>query len=220
MIAWTRAVADLVIDIDPEQFERFTEWVGDRDGMAYSSDGQIIATLFFDDVSECDKLHALLHDAVRELRVAGFDVVGLDFDLVNTTEIADRIGRTRQTVRQYADGLLGPGGFPAPLGVPGGVRVWDWGSVNEWLRGFDERGDPEYRPTREFIAEFNASVRLARCLRLGAHWAPRGPQAQAGYRHVIAWMRKAKYDYGITMQMIRQDHPAINRVLPGDVWTR
>jgi hypothetical protein len=160
---WNRAVADLVIDTDPQQFERLADWVGDRDGMASSSDGQIIATLFFDGVSECDKLHALLHDAVRDLRGAGFEVTGLDFDLVNTTEIADRIGRTRQTVRQYVDGLRGPGGFPAPLGVPGGVRVWDWGSVNEWLRGFDESGDPEYHPTREFIAAFNASVARSLC---------------------------------------------------------
>jgi hypothetical protein len=158
---WNEAVADLVIDIDPQQFERLAEWVGDRDGMA-SSDGQTIATLFFG-VSDCDKLHVLLHDAVRDLRGAGFEVVGLDFDLVNTTEIADRIGRTRQTVRQYVDGLRGPGQFPAPLGAPGGVRVWDWGSVNEWLRAFDESGDPEYHPTREFITEFNASVAQPLC---------------------------------------------------------
>jgi hypothetical protein len=160
---WNRAVADLVIDIDPEQFERLAEWVGDRDGMASLNDGQTIATLFFNDVSECEKLHLVLHEAVCGLHSAGFEVIGLDFDLVNTTEIADRIGRTRQTVRQYVDGLRGPGGFPAPLGVPGGVRVWDWGSVNEWLREFEESGDPEYHPTREFIAEFNASVARSLC---------------------------------------------------------
>lgn len=160
---WNRAVADLVIEIDPQQFERLAEWVGDRDGMVSSSDGLTIATLFFDGVSACDKLHALLHDAVRDLRVADFEVTGLDFDLVNTTEIADRIGRTRQTVRQYVDGVRGPGQFPAPLGAPGGVRVWDWGSVNEWLRAFDESGDPEYHPTREFIAAFNASVARSLC---------------------------------------------------------
>lgn len=160
---WDKAVADLVIDVDSQQFERVAKWVGERDGMAYSSDGQTIATLFFDEVSDCETLNALLHAAVRDLRTAGFDVVGLDFDLVNTTEIADRIGRTRQTVRQYVDGLRGPGRFPAPLGAPGGVRVWDWGSVNEWLRAFDGSGDPEYHPTREFIEEFNASVARSLC---------------------------------------------------------
>lgn len=160
---WEKAVAHLVIVICPEEFERLAKWAGDRDGIVSSSDGQTIATMFFEDVNECDKLRALLVDAVRELEAAGFKVIGLDFDLVNTTDVADRIGRTRQTVRQYVDGLRGPGRFPAPLGSPGGVRVWDWGSVNEWLRAFDQSGDPEYHPTREFITEFNASVARSVC---------------------------------------------------------
>ena len=159
---WNRAVADLVIDTDPQQFERIAEWVGDRDGMASLNDGQTIATLFFNDVSECEKLHwycttlcaVCVPPASRWS--AGFRP---------RQHHGDRrpIGRTRQTVRQYVDGLRGPGQFPAPLGAPGGVRVWDWGSVNEWLRAFDESGDPEYHPTREFIAEFNASVARSLC---------------------------------------------------------
>ena len=160
---WNKAVANLAIAIDSQDFVRLAEWVGDRDGMLYASNNQTVATLFFEGISECDKLHAALHDVVRDLRSAGFEPTGLEFDLVNTTDVADRIGRTRQTVRQYADGVRGPGEFPVPLGVPGGVRVWDWGSVNEWLRSFDESGDPEYHPTRNFIAEFNASLARSLC---------------------------------------------------------
>lgn len=160
---WEKAVANLTIDGDSERFERLAEWVGKRDGMTHSSDGITIATLFFENISGCDALSAALQESVQDLLVEGFEVVGLDFDLVNTTEIADRIGRTRQTVRQYVDGLRGPGQFPIPLGSPGGVRVWDWGSVNEWLRTFDGSGDPEYHPTRDFIAEFNASMAKSHC---------------------------------------------------------
>ncbi|CQD16721.1 hypothetical protein BN970_03571 [Mycolicibacterium conceptionense] len=160
---WEKAAANLGINADPQQFDRLAEWVGERDGMVFSSDDQTVATLFFEAVSDCQTLHSMLHEMVRELRSEGFDVVGLDLDLVNTTDIADRSGRTRQTVRQYAEGVRGPGGFPAPLGAPGGVRVWDWGSVNEWLRAFDGSGDPEYHPTREFVAEFNSSLTKSLC---------------------------------------------------------
>jgi hypothetical protein len=159
---WEKAAANLAINVDKQEFERLATWIGERDGMVSSTDGQTVATLFFD-VKDCESLQVLLHDVVRDLRADGFLVSGLEFDLVNTTEIADRIGRTRQTVRQYVDGVRGPGHFPVPLGSPGGVRVWDWGSVNEWLRSFDGSGDPEYFPTREFITEFNASTARLLC---------------------------------------------------------
>lgn len=60
----------------------------------------------------------------------------LDRDLVSTSDIAERVGRTRQAVGQWVTGVRGPGGFPAPQGVVGdGIRVWDWASVHAWLLG-------------------------------------------------------------------------------------
>jgi hypothetical protein len=72
--------------------------------------------------------------------------VRLDQDLVSITDIADRTGRTRESIRLLADGLRGPGGFPSHVGVVGDrVRVWPWALVVDWFRealGFDlgERG--------------------------------------------------------------------------------
>jgi len=36
-------------------------------------------------------------------------------DLVSAAEIARRVGRSRESIRQLGGGLRGPGGFPAPL---------------------------------------------------------------------------------------------------------
>ena len=50
------------------------------------------------------------------------------------SDIARRVGRTRESVRLLVDGKRGPGGFPAPLGVVGeGIRVWPWSVVLEWF---------------------------------------------------------------------------------------
>ena len=54
-------------------------------------------------------------------------------DLVDITDIAERVGVTRETVRHWADGKRRAGQFPAPLATPGGQRIWEWAPVNAWL---------------------------------------------------------------------------------------
>jgi hypothetical protein len=56
-----------------------------------------------------------------------------EFDLVNVTELASRLGRTRQSVNQLVSGTRGDGSFPPPLdpGVTEG-RVWAWSEVAAW----------------------------------------------------------------------------------------
>jgi hypothetical protein len=59
--------------------------------------------------------------------------LSVDQDLVSVSDIARRVGRTREYVRLLVDGKRGPGGFPAPVGVVGdGIRVWPWSVVLEW----------------------------------------------------------------------------------------
>ena len=58
----------------------------------------------------------------------------VDQDLVSVSDIARRVGRTRESVRLLVDAKRGPGGFPPPHGVVGeGIRVWPWSVVREWL---------------------------------------------------------------------------------------
>ncbi|MGA3220011.1 MAG: hypothetical protein ABSE77_13190 [Acidimicrobiales bacterium] len=57
----------------------------------------------------------------------------VDQDLVSVSDIARRVGRTRESVRLLVDGKRGPGRFPPPIGVVGdGTRVWPWSVVLEW----------------------------------------------------------------------------------------
>lgn len=55
-------------------------------------------------------------------------------NLVSVTDIGDRIGVTREAVRNWSSGKRGPGGFPQPVGSPSDYKVWEWSGVHAWLR--------------------------------------------------------------------------------------
>ncbi|WP_251153306.1 hypothetical protein [Cellulosimicrobium sp. Marseille-Q4280] len=90
-------------------------------------------------------------EAARRVLYAlpGSNIVGAERDIVSAADVAERIGVSRETVRTWARGMRGPGGFPMPVGtVGGGARggtdIWYWCEVQAWLeakRGFvfDER---------------------------------------------------------------------------------
>lgn len=86
------------------------------------------------------------HDAVaRTVEVArtieaiapGVKVQGTDRDLVSTTEIASRVGVSREGARKWTK----EGDFPAPFAIIGNrTSTWSWAAVSEWLlnsRGID-----------------------------------------------------------------------------------
>lgn len=60
--------------------------------------------------------------------------IRLDQDLVAIPDIAERTGRSRESIRLLVEGKRGPGRFPSPVGtVGGGIRVWPWASVLDWF---------------------------------------------------------------------------------------
>ncbi len=66
-------------------------------------------------------------DGLRVVRIA-------DLDLVSMSEIAARVGRSRECVRLWVTGARGPGGFPSPLNDPDSrYRFWRWSDVSDWL---------------------------------------------------------------------------------------
>lgn len=68
-------------------------------------------------------------DSVRGLTVRRVD----EDDLVSVGEIADRLGRSRQSVNQLIAGQRGDGSFPPPLTqARGHARVWSWAEVARW----------------------------------------------------------------------------------------
>jgi predicted DNA-binding transcriptional regulator AlpA len=97
---------------------------------------------------------------VSRLAVAlpGLRVVRLDPELVGISDIAQRIGHSRQNVLQWVNGERnGSRRFPAPEGCAGRSLVWRWADVNEWLRplGVD---DEAVRPTREEAARIDVML--------------------------------------------------------------
>ena len=59
-------------------------------------------------------------------------------DLVGISEIARRLGRSREAARKYANGERGPGGFPSAVGE----GIWRWADVAEWAKDNNLAGQP------------------------------------------------------------------------------
>lgn len=85
---------------------------------------------------EAATLAAAIASAVRELEAGGLGVLRvLDEDLVTLADIADRIGQSRESVRRYATGGRGPGGFPPPVNpARDGTLFYRWSEVAPWVR--------------------------------------------------------------------------------------
>ncbi len=78
-------------------------------------------------------------------------------DLVTASDIAERLGRSRESVRLLVAGQRGPGGFPSPVShLRTRNRLWRWSEVAAWA------GAPG-SPTAEeanVIAAVNAALEL------------------------------------------------------------
>ena len=84
-------------------------------------------------------------------------------DLVTMSEIAERVGRTRESIRLLISGDRGPGGFSVPAThFRSRQRMWRWQEVALWFA--EKLGEPQVAfgdPGRaQFISAFNASLKL------------------------------------------------------------
>lgn len=82
-------------------------------------------------------------------------------DLATIAAIAERVGRSHESVRLLARGKRGPGGFPAPAGkLDGKTQVWRWSEVARW---FEENLEPVGAHTHAaFLAAVNDVLDLRR----------------------------------------------------------
>lgn len=91
-------------------------------------------------VAEFDREAPTLADAiasaVRDLESAGLVALRIqDEDLLTLADIAVRIGQSRESVRRYATGDRGPGGFPPPVNPDReGTVFYRWCEVVPWIR--------------------------------------------------------------------------------------
>ncbi|GAB4084097.1 hypothetical protein GCM10028784_07270 [Myceligenerans cantabricum] len=105
----------------------------------YSEDIEVYPSSIDGDVSvefevEAESGEEAVQRALDHFRraVPGARVVRIDEDLVNATDISERLSFTREAVRLWATGARGDG-FPRPRAItPGGNRLWTWASVYAW----------------------------------------------------------------------------------------
>ncbi|BCJ65724.1 hypothetical protein [Polymorphospora rubra] len=121
-------------------------------------DGVTLATLY----TPANNPVATALEAARRICHALSDAEVLDVhqDLVSVSDVAFRLGVSREAVRLWVEGLRGPGGFPPPAGVIGNGRskVWPWAAVNEWAHRNYRIGDNEAHLTSQQVAELNAAL--------------------------------------------------------------
>ena len=145
--------------------------LGEFDGLlATHRDGQLLAVSGggSDAVDAARKLVARLRRSLPHLRV-----LRLDPDLVGVPDIAERTGRSRGVVREWAEGdRCDAGPFPAPEGTAGRSPVWRWGEVNAWLAALGE-GDAAGVPLREEALDVDVMLRRWQRAREGARAASR-----------------------------------------------
>lgn len=72
-------------------------------------------------------------EAITEVIELGFEPLALEDELVSISDIAERTGRTRQSISQLVEGSRGSGNFPPP--VAGNVRspLWHWADIADWF---------------------------------------------------------------------------------------
>jgi len=86
---------------------------------------------------EADTFLDAVLDAIAELVSLGFEPLAVEDELVSMSDIAERVGRSRQSVSMIVSGQRGVGNFPLP--VAGNVRspLWHWADVAAWFESHE-----------------------------------------------------------------------------------
>jgi hypothetical protein len=123
----------VVLDRVPTDDELDALFAAGCDDAAFSME-QGLSIAEFD--REAPTLADAIVSAVRDIESASLVVMRvLDEDLVTLADIGDRVGQSRESIRRYATGERGPGGFPPPVN-PGreGTVFYRWSEVAPWVR--------------------------------------------------------------------------------------
>lgn len=98
-----------------------------------------------------------------ESSVPGARVIRIEpEDLVSAADIAERTGRSRESVRLLIAGSRGPGAFPQPVfHFKSRSRMWRWTDVARW---FSAALGEEFPATKEadFLAAINGALEVRR----------------------------------------------------------
>jgi hypothetical protein len=127
---------------------------GERDGVYYAD---------FD--REAPSLADAVGSAIRDVEkaVPGLMVIRVEpEDLVSASAIAERTGRSRESVRLLIDGKRGPGSFPAPALWASGKRpLWRWVDVVHWFQTYAGQSTTSCDEA-SFLAALNGALEVRR----------------------------------------------------------
>jgi hypothetical protein len=133
-------------------------------GLADATIGRAGSIQYLDIDREAQSFADAVTSVAESLKAAvpGARIVHLEpDDLVTMSEIAERVGRTRESVRLLISGDRGPRGFPAPAThFRTRQRMWRWPDVAVWFT--THLGEPQVvgdPAIAQFISAFNAGLR-------------------------------------------------------------
>jgi len=149
-VALDRAPAD-------DDFDRLFD-AGLDDTTPETRDGRGVLNVDRDAAS----MSAAIVSVVRDVARAGFRVVGIeDDDLVSLKTVAQRTGRSYESVRLLASGKRGPGEFPEPLSGDGWA-LYSWAHVSEWYaKNYGADAVPPVSPDQRVLAAAALMLRAA-----------------------------------------------------------
>lgn len=194
-------VVDGLSPLDPDHNDRLAA-AGADDAMVFSDGDRTLISFYRDAASAFEAVVSAAHALERAYPDAG--ICRLDRDLVSATDIADRIGVSRETVRKWVTGERASGdGFPMPLGtVSGGTRIWEWAPVYYWLEGHGYDVDDDAKPLPlDVMSRFEARlmdrreapVADLRVLELERHVRSYGRPASSVVNLIAAEERRSDY---------------------------
>ncbi|MGW1237594.1 MULTISPECIES: helix-turn-helix transcriptional regulator [unclassified Streptomyces] len=140
----------LIVDgISVDDDEAIATLYDNYDALLVCQGGKSVIVISGEGVDAVQAAHAVIGSLKSTLPQVS--VLRLDPDLVGISDIAGRVGRTRQNVLQWVNGerVADRGNaFPQPEGIVGRSHVWRWAEVNSWLNSID-LSDGVERPDRE-----------------------------------------------------------------------
>lgn len=122
--------------------------------------GEVDGVGYADFIREAVSFGEALRSAIEQVEsVPGLTVTRVEpDDLVTLSEIAQRLGRSRESVRLLAAGERGTGDFPPPVShLKSRTRLWRWSEVAAWARRHDQ---PVDLTAATAIAAINAALTL------------------------------------------------------------
>lgn len=125
--------------------------------------GSVDGVCFGDFDREAETLQEAIASALAAVeRVPGLTVARVEpDDLVTMSEIAQRLGRTRESVRLLIAGERGPGMFPPPVShLRTHNRLWRWNEVARWALDAGIAGEGVSAEAASLIAAVNAELQM------------------------------------------------------------